>query len=64
MAVKKDDGIDQLSRIYREMTETGREKLKEVSDQVLKIWTIVNEVKSVDRENPGSPSDLEQKLYY
>jgi hypothetical protein len=59
-----DKEADQLSQIYKEMTEAGREKLKEVSDQVLKIWKIVNEGESIDGENPGSPSGLEQKPYY
>jgi hypothetical protein len=45
MTAKKDEGIDQLSKIYGEMSETGKEKLKEVSKQVLKIWKIANEVR-------------------
>jgi hypothetical protein len=52
---------DQLSRIYGEMTETGREKLKEVSDQILKIWKIVNEGKSVGSENTRGGREHENK---
>jgi len=41
---KKDD-IDQIRQNYMEMDETGKEKLKEVSKQVLNIWNTVNEEK-------------------
>ena len=34
---------DQLSQNYKEMDETGKEKLKEVSEKILDIWTTVNE---------------------
>jgi hypothetical protein len=50
------ENVDQLSRIYNEMNEAGKEKLKEVSKQILNIWTTVNE------EKPGletKPKDFE-----
>jgi DNA-binding PadR family transcriptional regulator len=43
------------------MTEAGREKLKEVSGHILKIRKIVNEGKSVDRENPRGQREHESK---
>ena len=46
MTVGEERKLDQLSKIYGEMTETGKEKLKKISDQILKIWTTVNEGKS------------------
>jgi ABC-type enterochelin transport system substrate-binding protein len=45
MTVNSDRNTDQLSQIYGEMNETGKEKLKEISDQILKIWKTVNEEK-------------------
>jgi exonuclease VII small subunit len=45
MTVKKVGDIDQLSKIYENMDEMGKEKLKEVSKQILKIWNTVNEEK-------------------
>jgi hypothetical protein len=36
------NNIDLLSQIYNEMNETGKEKLKEVSDLILTIWNTVN----------------------
>ena len=36
--------IDELSQNYLEMDETGKEKLKEVSEKIFDIWTTVNEV--------------------
>jgi len=41
----KDKEIDELVRNYEEMDETGREKLKEVSEKILDIWNTVNNVK-------------------
>ena len=32
------NNIDQLSQNYREMNETGKEKLKEVSEKIFEIW--------------------------
>jgi hypothetical protein len=43
MTPKKD--VDQLTQVYEELNETGKEKLKEVSDQILNIWNTVNEKK-------------------
>jgi hypothetical protein len=43
MTVNSDQNIDLLSQIYKEMDETGKEKLKEVSKQIKIIWDIVNE---------------------
>jgi len=40
---KKDKNeIDELVRNYEEMDETGKEKLKEVSEKILDIWNTVN----------------------
>jgi hypothetical protein len=36
---------DQLSQNYQKMNETGKEKLKEVSEKILDIWNVVNEKK-------------------
>jgi len=33
---------DILSQNYHEMNETGREKLKQVSEQILSIYNLVN----------------------
>ena len=35
--------VDILRQNYREMSETGIEKLKQVSEQILSIYNIVNE---------------------
>jgi len=40
---KEEKGDDQLSQNYLEMDETGKEKLKKVSDKILDIWNVVNE---------------------
>jgi hypothetical protein len=42
MVAGKGDNTDLLSQIYREMNETGKEKLKQVADQVMGIWSTVN----------------------
>jgi hypothetical protein len=34
---------DQLRKNYQEMDETGKEKLREVSEKILDIWNMVNE---------------------
>jgi len=39
--VKND--IELLRENYLEMNETGKEKLKEISEKVLDIWNTVNE---------------------
>ena len=36
------EDADQLSQNYTEMNETGKEKLKEVSEKILDIWNVVN----------------------
>ena len=33
---------DELTQNYEEMDETGKEKLKEISEKILDIWNIVN----------------------
>jgi hypothetical protein len=38
----EDKEIDELTRNYEEMDETGKEKLKEVSEKILDIWNTVN----------------------
>jgi hypothetical protein len=47
MTVNSDRNIDQISQIYREINETGKEKMREVSKQIFNIWNIVNEGKSI-----------------
>jgi hypothetical protein len=39
----KDNDVDLLSQIYQEMNETGKEKLKKVSDQIMNIWSTVHD---------------------
>jgi len=43
MTINAKGNVDQLSQNYKEMNETGREKLKEVSEKMLDIWNVVNE---------------------
>ena len=43
MTIGEDIKVDLLSQNYREMNETGKEKLKQVAGQVLDIWKTVNE---------------------
>jgi hypothetical protein len=38
---KKKRDADQLSQNYEKMNETGKEKLKEVSEKMLDIWNVV-----------------------
>jgi hypothetical protein len=45
MTCNEEDNVDLLSQNYNEMNETGKEKLKEVSDLILDIWNTVNEDK-------------------
>ena len=40
---KKPGDIDQLSQNYEKMNEAGKQKLKQVADQILGIHEIVNE---------------------
>jgi len=42
MDVEDEKGIDELAQNYEEMDETGKEKLKEVSEKILDIWNTVN----------------------
>jgi len=42
MDIEDKKEIDELKRNYEEMDETGKEKLKEVSEKVLDIWNTVN----------------------
>jgi hypothetical protein len=37
------EDVDLLSQNYKEMDETGKEKLKLVAGEVLTIWETVNE---------------------
>jgi len=41
--VNKEGNVDRLSQNYEEMNETGKKKLKQVADQILGIYEIVNE---------------------
>jgi hypothetical protein len=50
MRGKKTRNTDQLSQIYGEMNETGKEKLSRVSAQILNIWNTVHEEKSVSSD--------------
>jgi len=43
------ENIAQLKQNYQEMSEEGKEKLAQVSNQVLKIWETVNENKTENR---------------
>jgi hypothetical protein len=52
MTVLKGNNVDQLCQIYNEMNEAGKEKLIEMSKQILNIWNTVNE------EKPGLESNL------
>jgi hypothetical protein len=38
---------DQLCQNYQKMNETGKEKLKEVSEKILAIWNVVNKEKEL-----------------
>jgi hypothetical protein len=49
MICNEENNVDLLSQNYKEMNETGKEKLKEVSDLILDIWNTVNEDKSPDQ---------------
>jgi len=42
---KAPDDASLLARIYLDMDEAGREKLKEVSEKILDIWATVNDNK-------------------
>jgi len=42
-SIEEGGNDDQLSQNYREMNETGREKLKEVSEKIWDIWNVVTE---------------------
>jgi len=42
MDTENKEEIDELVRNYEEMDETGKEKLKEVSEKILAIWNTVN----------------------
>ena len=44
--IEKENNDDLLSQNYNEMTEIGKEKLKEISENVLNIWKVVNEKES------------------
>jgi hypothetical protein len=44
MITEKNGGnVDQLSQNYKEMNETGREKLKQVAGHILDIWNTVHD---------------------
>jgi hypothetical protein len=62
MVVKEND-VDLLSNIYQEMNEKGKEKLKEVSDQIMNIWSTVNSesIKSDCTENKKGDSNSTKK---
>ena len=48
---KKQKDDDQLSQNYFKMNETGKEKLKEISEKILDIWNVVNEKKELNHES-------------
>jgi len=41
MDIEAKKKINELVRNYEEMDETGKEKLKEVSEKILEIWNTV-----------------------
>ena len=53
MTDDEDNKDDQLSRNYKDMNETGKEKLKEVSESLLKIWNTVNDEKTELKSEQG-----------
>jgi hypothetical protein len=42
MIAGKEDNVDLIGQIYKEMNETGKEKLKQVAGQFMGIWSTVN----------------------
>jgi hypothetical protein len=50
LTTRKKENVDQLSQNYREMDETGREKLKDVAEHILNIWDTVNDGKNTVKE--------------
>jgi hypothetical protein len=48
MACDEENNVDLLSLNYEEMNETGKEKLKEVSELILDIWNTVHGEKAVE----------------
>ena len=44
----KKENNDQLSQNYQKMNETGKKKLKEVSEKILDIWKVVNKKENKD----------------
>jgi hypothetical protein len=55
----ENEEYDQLSQNYLGMNETGKEKLKKVSEKVLDIWDIVNKKKV----NINNMNQLFEKIY-
>jgi hypothetical protein len=53
MTAGEQNNIDLLSHIYREMDEMGKEKLRQVSKQLLNIWNTVNEEKPASAAKKG-----------
>jgi len=45
------EGIELLSINYKDMNELGKEKLRQVSEQVFRVWKTVNE-KNADTCSP------------
>jgi len=43
------NNADILSQNYHQMDETGKEKLKEVSDHILEMWKIIHGEKHKNR---------------
>ena len=46
---KDQKDTDQLSQNYQEMDETGKEKLKEFSEEILSIWKSNKEIKNEEK---------------
>jgi hypothetical protein len=49
-SAENENDIDLLSQNYKEMNETGKEKLKQVAGQILEIYRTVNESNERSKE--------------
>jgi hypothetical protein len=59
----EEHNIELLSQNYRGMNDTGKKKLREVSEQFLKIWKTVNEkIPSPDNNPEGKEFVIEKTI--
>ena len=49
----EDKNVDSISQNYHEMNETGKAKLMQVSEQLLKVWVTVNSEPEKAQKMPG-----------